>query len=137
MTKSCQHSDDQPDHPTPARKKPYAFTEADRAQSLEIRRYIRDHAALLCDNCTVQWQCKKFKPNSVCGLNPEFKGLPSRNVKECIAQIQEMARILEERVRRGLYFEQLKGGKATWRVSRLLTKTLKTYILLLKLYREK
>jgi len=118
------------------REKPYVFDDVDRARSAQSRRQQTVERALTCDACRAEYACLSAKPGCICALEPLFKRFPSRDVQACITKIQELISLLEARTWRAYYFEQLRGGKALWRVSALFRKLIKYHYLLASLFLE-
>ena len=124
---------DENDHP---RKLSYRFTDHDRAKSAEARKRQDVETALICDVFCVQRMCKMFQTGCVCTLDPLLRGIPTRNVQECVGKIREIISFMEERAWRNLYYEQLRGGKARERVTRFIRLLIKHHLLLARLYQE-
>lgn len=122
--------------PDTGARKPYRFTDEDRAKSADGRKRQYVETSLTCDICDARGTCPAFQPGSVCGIDPIFKQLPTRNAQDAVVKIQEIIAIMEVRTWRNYYFEQLRGGKPRWRVSRLFDKLLNYHLLLMRLFQE-
>ena len=120
----------------PGARKPYRFTDQDRAKSSEARKRVKVQTSLTCNICDARGACPAFQPGSVCGIDPIFKRFPTRNAQDALANIQEIIAVMEERTWRNYYFEQLRGGKPRWRMSRLFGKLLNYHLLLMRLFQE-
>jgi len=113
----------------------HQFSDADRERSLEARRR-KVETALLCDNCPAAMDCKHYSAGSMCLLVPLFRRLPSRDARDCVEKVKTYLSVLEKRAHRAHYFEQLRGGKATKRVSSLSRKVIEGNALLARLFNE-
>jgi hypothetical protein len=139
LTNPCPNPRGDADSAVPGRpsRKPYRFTEEDRARSLE-RRQNRQLAetALTCDVCAAQSNCRAYKAGSVCTLTDDFKGFETKGVPDVIAKLKEIIAALETRAWQNAYFEKLDGGGADKNVTALFNQLMDLHLLLLKLYRE-
>lgn len=135
MTKTCPLPDGSATSAVPG-KRPYRFTDEDRAKSQETRKGALVETALVCDACYAQTTCKAFKPGSACTIVDTFKAFDNKTVSDVIAKLREIISALETRAWQNLYFEKLDGGVARRDVTEMFAQLIEYHALLARLYAE-